>query len=57
MDRLNLNLIPHPEEDDHLRHFSWKTDEDAILVYVRPFSNIIDTPSPQLAVHLHRQWE
>ena len=32
MDRLNLNLIPHPEEDDHLRHFSWKTDEDAILV-------------------------
>lgn len=27
-DRINLNRIPHPEEDDHLRHVGWSTDDD-----------------------------
>ena len=27
-DRINLNRIPHPEEDDHLRHVGWATDDD-----------------------------
>ena len=27
-DRINLNRIPHPEEDDHLRSVGWVTDDD-----------------------------
>ena len=45
-DRINLNRIPHPEEDDHLRSVGWVTDDDYTGVAVDENPHLYPIPYP-----------